>query len=238
MIEASYKVDVKIKLMRNHLYFIPRYAEHRAACQAILADAYYEPQTHQLIKKLFEHVPGNLIHAGTFYGDMLPSFSDSVGTNGKIYAFEPVLENYVLAKQCIEGNNIENVILQNSGLSDKFDVAKIRRINSNGIHDGGASTISEDGDQIISLSTIDSLGLTQLTCLQLDIEGHELSALKGALKTISRCQPLILIEDNENNCETFLTDLHYENLGEIPGLKIWARRDNTRFREPLSDFID
>ena len=45
--------------------------------------------------------------------------------------------------------------------------------------------------------SIDALGLDQLSLIQLDVEGHELLALQGAQKTIERCAPIIMIEDNK-----------------------------------------
>lgn len=49
------------------------------------------------------------------------------------------------------------------------------------------------GDEI-AVTTIDALGLTDLDFLQLDIEGYEWHALRGAIETIGRCRPLIQLE--------------------------------------------
>lgn len=45
--------------------------------------------------------------------------------------------------------------------------------------------------------TIDSLGLTDVRFVKMDIEGHELAALRGAERTIRRYRPPILIELEE-----------------------------------------
>lgn len=50
-----------------------------------------------------------------------------------------------------------------------------------------------DGDAV-PVTTIDALGLTDLDFLQLDIEGYEWHALRGAIATIARCRPLIQLE--------------------------------------------
>lgn len=50
-----------------------------------------------------------------------------------------------------------------------------------------------EGDEV-RVTTIDSLGLTDLDFLQLDIEGYEWHALKGATETLARCRPLIQVE--------------------------------------------
>jgi len=225
---SKWQVKYVTAKLENHLYFIPQASIDRPACQAFLSGRYYEPKTHQLIRRIYDCIPGDLVHAGTFFGDMIPSFSNSIGPEGKLYCFEPVLESYILAKKCIETNECNNVILTNCGVSDKINSL---RIQTGGGKLGGGSSIRKDGDRYITTMTIDMFEIENLACIQLDVEGHELNALKGARKTILRCNPLILIEDNSNNCEQFLHENDYINKGHIPGLKIWAKRGDKRFEK-------
>lgn len=209
------------KVTQDHgIFFVPTYASHRPACKAILAGGVYEPATHDLIDKIMQHKGGSLIHAGTFFGDMLPTFSKSCPAT--VYAFEPVLENFVLAQLCVEANGLDNVFLQNAGLSDRIGIGRIQTTDDTGEHRGGASAIGDQG-QAVGLVTIDSLGLDDVTGIQLDVEGHELPALKGARVTIERNAPIILIEDNARTCNAFLEGLGYRHVGTIPGLFVWSR---------------
>lgn len=220
----NYFVGYTKILLKGKSYFLPRNALHRPACSAFLSGKYYEPQTHEYIRNLMIERPGNLIHAGTFFGDMIPSFSEVIGNRFFLYAFEPVLENYILAKKCIQENNIMNTILLNTGLSSKFEVTRIETVakkKGRSIKLGGASYITKGGNQIINCMSIDQLHLDNLTCIQLDIEGHELHALKGAKATIEKNSPLILIEDNNNNCSDFLNSLGYHKIKQLPGLTVW-----------------
>jgi FkbM family methyltransferase len=200
-------------------FFVPKYAEHRPACQCILQGEFYEPDTHALVFALMRERPGSIIHAGTFFGDMLPSFAEAC--QATVYAFEPVLENYVLAKLCVEHNNLNNVVLQNAGLGSAISVAQIDTGAQGGAHRGGASEISSSG-QITSLVPIDSLAATNVSLIQLDVEGYELEALKGAIETINTNSPIVMIEDNNDNCSSFLESLHYRYITSIPGLKIYV----------------
>ncbi len=50
-----------------------------------------------------------------------------------------------------------------------------------------------EGDEV-EVTTIDTLGLTDLDFLQLDIEGYEWHALQGAIETLRRCRPLVQVE--------------------------------------------
>lgn len=215
-------------------FFVPKYAEHRPASRAILNGQFHEPKTHSIIAELLSIRPGNIVHAGTFFGDMLPSFSKAC--SGTVYAFEPVLENYVLAKLCVEQNNLENVLLQNAGLSSSIAVARVNTGVQQGAHRGGASQISDSG-QITALVTIDSLGISDLSVIQLDVEGHEFEALRGAVETVSANQPLIMIEDNEDNCQEFLHSIGYQYVGEIPGLRIWKAKQDDIDVQNILDMI-
>jgi len=212
---------------------IPSYARRRPASQAFLSHKYYEPLTHELIAKLLKRRPGDLIHAGTFFGDMLPSFSKKC--SGTIYAFEPVLENYILSKLCIELNEISNVLLWNVGLGKEVSSAQIDTGDKERGHAGGASQIAETG-QSTSLVHIDIFELRSVSIIHLDIEGFELNALKGAVKTITTCTPVILLEDNSRNCTYFLECLGYQSVGRIPGLSVWAeKKDAPNVRKIVDD---
>lgn len=46
----------------------------------------------------------------------------------------------------------------------------------------------------VDMITLDSLELTDVDLIQLDIEGYEICALRGAEETIDRCQPIIQVE--------------------------------------------
>jgi FkbM family methyltransferase len=212
-------------------FFVPDFAAHRPASKAILRGQLYEPATHIFIAEYLKTRPGNLIHAGTFFGDMLPSFSNACSDT--VYAFEPVMESYLLAKLCVQQNQLENVILLNAGLGSKISVSHIDTGECDGVHRGGGSEIGVRG-QITSLLTIDSLGINNLSIIQLDVEGYELESLRGAAETISRNFPAVLIEDNNDECAGFLKQKNYSFCGEIPGLSIWiSDHDKTNIRNIL-----
>lgn len=204
-------------------FFVPKYAEHRPASQAILHGRLYEPETHSIVAKFLHARPGSIVHAGTFFGDMLPSFAKACSR--QVYAFEPVLENFLLAKLCVEENNLENVMIMNAGLSSTIAVARIDTGVECGVHLGGGSQISDHG-QLTTLLTIDSFQIPDLSVIQLDVEGHELEALRGAAETIRSSHPLIMIEDNNDNCREFLHSHRYHYVGAIPGLNIWKAKDD------------
>lgn len=56
----------------------------------------------------------------------------------------------------------------------------------------GARFVTAGGD--VPLVTIDSWQLSTLGFLKLDVEGSEVAALQGAMKTLKRCKPVVLFE--------------------------------------------
>lgn len=63
----------------------------------------------------------------------------------------------------------------------------------------GVSSLEQASDESVTvrLVTLDSLALTDVRFLKLDVEGHELPALRGAAETIRRDGPVLLVELEE-----------------------------------------
>ena len=225
---------IKVNL-DDAVFFVPKYASHRPAIVDLLYGELYEPKTHLFVRGFFAQISGSMVHAGVFFGDMLPSFSKSV--DGKVYAFEPVPENFMMAKLCVEANQLDNVLLFNAALSDRLANLKINTRDPDEGHAGGTSEIGERGVFCPAL-TIDALGSTDIAMIQLDVEGHELIALNGASETIERCRPVVAVEDNNQNCTAFLLERNYEMVGEIPGLVIWVPSENQSYLELSRELIE
>ena len=200
------------------VYFVPRYGVHRPCAGLILQERYAAPGLHRLVEMVMKRRPGSMIHAGTFFGDMLPSFSRK--TPGLVYAFEPVVENYLLARAVMIENGLDNVVLINAGLGAGPGVARIKTRGRSGLHRGGSSQVISDsvrraGVQPITLHSIDQFALADLSLIQLDVEGYELPVLEGAVNSIQRHQPVIVVEDDRRNCSDLLHQLGYSQVASI-----------------------
>jgi FkbM family methyltransferase len=55
----------------------------------------------------------------------------------------------------------------------------------------------------IAASTIDSLNLEGVSFMKIDVEGFELPVLLGAITTLDRCRPLVLVEQAGNDEKHF-----------------------------------
>src|SRR5262249_48986670 len=121
------------------VYYVPGYGAHRPVARKTLNKRQVEPSPHQLVASVMAHRPGSMVHAGTFFGDMLPSFSGK--TPGRVYAFEPVLENYLPPRAGVRANTVGNVVLFHAGLGAKPGVATVRT-GKGKRHVGGAAKYS------------------------------------------------------------------------------------------------
>ncbi len=181
-------------------YCLPLSSHHRIAAQKILLNDVYEQKTIQFICSKCND--GDIVHAGTYFGDFLPAFSKAVDKRARIWAFEPNQENYRCTRITLALNDISNVVLTNAGLGDKQETLLIRTKDDYGRALGGASQIIADkshdyaGTEPVQIVTIDDIvdSDRNVSIIQLDVEGHEKEALTGALETIRRCLPIIMVE--------------------------------------------
>lgn len=206
--------------------YLPERAAHRVAVREFAEGRYYEPFTHLAFKTILEGKGGrNVVHAGAFFGDMLHTLSKSAAT---VYAFEPVLENFVFAKKNAERLGLKNVVLVNAGLGEDDGLLPIRTTDKQGRFIGGGSTFNTGAQneqhvyETVPVFRIDSLPIDDVALIELDVEGFELPALKGARTTIERDRPVILIEDNKDNCADFLASLGYALAFATKGLSFWG----------------
>lgn len=106
----------------------------------------------------------------------------------RVYTFEPDKENF----ECLDKNiTEENVQKYNYALGDKGVRVKMVGDKSN----CGAYQVEEGGD--IPVIRIDDLDLNACDLIYLDIEGYELMALNGGMKTIEKFHPVIAYEDKK-----------------------------------------
>jgi FkbM family methyltransferase len=170
------------------MYCLPRKALHRPACQAILRGEVWEAET---VRFLVDEAKGDIVHAGTFFGDFLPALSRAYE---RVWAFEPNADSFKCAETTVRLNDLANVTLRNSGLGREAGRASMTT-ERDGVYLGGGSFIVEEAGSI-RIETIDSIvpADAQVGMIHLDVEGYEGPALEGARETIRRCRPILILE--------------------------------------------
>lgn len=132
-----------------------------------------------------------LVNGGAYTGDSIEEIYRSYGERlKKIYAFEPDRNNISSLKKRMEKLGIvERVEPINCGLSDHEDSMLFSAEGTI------ASAFSETGEESVPLVTIDSMVQEVVgdLCINMDIEGFEVAALKGAKKSILKYHPYLAI---------------------------------------------
>ncbi len=115
-----------------------------------------------------------------FYAELL---SNAVGANGKVHCFEPDTTNFnYLEKRCV---NLKNIRINNKAVSDKTGVLKI--YTSKQLNVDHRTYKPDDYDQEIDIDAIaidDYLNGQLVNFIKMDIQGFEMSAVKGMHKTL------------------------------------------------------
>ena len=137
----------------------------------------------------------------------------------KVVSFEPQQMTYYALCGSVALSNLKNVQCLNIGLGSEEQVGKnILKIVSN---DGGGSSLHmQNGmsvlrEEEIKVETLDSLGLTDVGFIKMDVEDNEYFVLLGAKNTLDACnRPPILFECNDvvKNAQLFdyLKELRYK----------------------------
>ena len=142
----------------------------------------------------------------------------------KVICFEPVKSHVECWRENCKG--IKNVEIHEVGVSDKIDTVDMKIMQ----HNSGESTLQFIPDRTrtgkiekVNLKTIDNFNFSKVSFVKIDVEGHELFTLKGAINTLKKCRPTIFIEIHnkelrkENNAYKFLCDLGYYEICKFNG---------------------
>jgi len=125
-----------------------------------------------------------------------------------VYTFEPdPLNFYCLVTNCCT----ENIYPMNAALGAEGGLVRVQR---GSLTNAGTHTVSTEGNCHVPMITIDSLNLPTCGLFQLDLEGYEIHALKGAVETIKRCKPVIQCENGNNQILEFLQQFGYQAVGQ------------------------
>ena len=213
-------------------YCVPVSSMARPAAQRILRGKVHEPRT---IAYIAEHCgTGDIVHAGTYFGDFLPALSRACSKGAKIWAFEPNPENWLCASITIAMNSLNNIELRHAGLGNRQACLPLSVTDSAGTPLGGGSTFVNAGANgnresvDVTMTTIDDAVPSErhVSVLQLDVEGFELPALAGAIETVRRCKPTLILEHrflNEPLSDEILS-LGYANVAQVHENTVFAIR--------------
>ena len=169
-------------------------------------------EEHVLSRMLdYVRVNSNVVDVGANYGSYSAYFSKKVGRGGTVTSFEPQPYLNRICSTNLVLNDIQNVKLEQTSLGH----AEITTEMSSNLSDGASTSqdfqtaldesklINYGGRQIgvggesITMKTLDSFKITNLSLLKVDAEGSEPLVFWGAKETIAREKPVIFGEDKQ-----------------------------------------
>ncbi len=123
-------------------------------------------------------------------------------SEGMVIGFEPDPQNFALCQKNLAANNFSNLHVHNVGLGAARKTAIMEtRVSFN----RGGNRINEsiaDGERI-EVHRLDdyynSLGVSRIDLMKIDVEGYELQILRGAEKVIREHRPKLFVEVDDNN---------------------------------------
>lgn len=138
-----------------------------------------------------------VIDAGSCYGDTALYFSTKVGPTGRVIGFEFIPDNLEILRQNLELNPRHSSIVEIIERPIWESSEKVLYM----VNNGPGSQVSErplgNGATEVRTLSIDDVvrdkKLPRVDFIKMDIEGAELSALKGAVGTLNRFKPTLAI---------------------------------------------
>lgn len=136
----------------------------------------------QLINEVF-------VDAGSYDGDTLESFLKlTKGKFKEVHCIEPDSENLKKLESMVKHKKLNNVIIHPIGLWSHKDSLSFESDNTSN------SKLTKNANSMINVDSIDNLFKDKkITFIKMDIEGAELSAIKGSIETIQKYKPKLAI---------------------------------------------
>lgn len=158
-----------------------------------------------------------VIDGGANQGVYTCFMASCIGTKGKVIAIEPLDAPLSILKRNKKINKFNNVLIENVALWKKNSKGNIYY---KGKYLGQASleiptAKNEYKIKKVNLkkldSIVESLNLRKVNFIKLDLQGSELNALFGSIKTIKKFRPTLYLECNKNNFKKICNQLKKYN---------------------------
>jgi len=164
----------------------------------IIKNGVFERMSIKFLNKIVK--PGMIVvDVGANFGYYTIQLSKLVGSDGKVYAFEPIKYFRERLIDHILLNNCKNVVVEGFGLSNSEKEVDIHISRDTAtLHNLNNQLLPGEENARITLITLDDYleknNISQVDFVKIDIDGHEPYFLKGAENTLRKYHPALLIE--------------------------------------------
>jgi FkbM family methyltransferase len=154
----------------------------------------------------------SIIDIGSWISDNTIVWSHYLSGAAKVIAIDPSYDNITYGQELAKINKIKNIRFVQAVCADKSGI----KLDFDGSIDHASFKVSSTQNYILS-TTIDEImakDFLPIGLLHIDVEGFELSVLKGAMSLITRDLPVISFEqhiskENVNKITNFLKSFNY-----------------------------
>jgi FkbM family methyltransferase len=150
----------------------------------------------------------DILDIGAFTGDSALVFHGYTDKN--VYAFDPNPKHIKIVKETIRLNGAARIIPVPLGMGDKVESTFMPDAVSQ------ISTFTDSGVPV-KITTLDAWAAehpdVEIGMIKVDIEGYEQNFLRGALETLAKHRPALLLSVNHNASDLFEIKPFIESLG-------------------------
>ncbi|AMO23598.1 hypothetical protein GCM10027034_38640 [Ramlibacter solisilvae] len=163
---------------------------------APLAAGVYERHMIDFFRRVLR--PGmHVIDAGANIGLYSLLAARLVGSQGKVWSFEPNSENCRLLLLSATENGLADIIaLQPVALGDHrgFTYFTSALGSNGGVLERAKQSLTHPSCKIVPLTRLDDFGIERVDLMKMDVEGAEPLLVQGGVQTIERCRPVVVAE--------------------------------------------
>lgn len=232
-IPRKYLVEDKQYVVDNYFNNEPALFNTYVYCSIsdhIKTNKFWEPHIHEVFEK-YINKDSIVVEGGSHIG----SHSIKIAKLAKhLICFEPLKQSNELLRKNLKNNNCDNVTVFNTALGNKLSKSMFAwipfgNVGASGLDDNPMGIPNNQKDlnpetdlYEVDVNTVDSLKLDRLDFLKLDVEGYETKAVEGAMDTIIRHRPIVLLEswvDHQGGSDIDHTKKEFKSLLDL-GYKI------------------
>jgi FkbM family methyltransferase len=179
----------------------------------------YEPAVCGALQKIVQ--PGwTVVDLCAHIGYITLLLAKLVGPNGRVFAFEPVPDNFEVLCENVRLNGYRNVILEQKAVTNASGPVTLHVPEDTSRYSSQGSLLIKRGKPYlvegISLDAYwQSIGNPPLYLIKVDIEGAEDAAIEGMTRVLKCWHPVIVVEvhtsssGNPSHCLEVLKELGY-----------------------------
>ncbi len=154
-----------------------------------------------------------ILDIGAHAGFTVLPVSSSISMTAKLFAFEPSTKNYNALKTNINLNGIDNVVIENCLVGDEAAAEAVFYetndiCSTSSIVSGRKNLFYKTLKKQVSIDSYCIENKLKPDLIKIDVEGAELSVLKGARQIISSCKPIIYLSVHPNEIQSLGYDVN------------------------------